>query len=404
MVSQVFLIFVWILFAYCSVSVVYLLFFSVAGNFYKTKKRIETGKRNNFNRIALLVPAYKEDAIILSTAKNLVQLDYPKNLYDVYIIADSFDQKTINELRKLPVQVIEVFFEKSTKTKALNETFCRIEKEYEVALVCDADNMLPKDFLNILNKAFLEGSKAVQGRRVAKNLDSSFAILDAVSEGINNHIFRKGPNALGLSSSVIGSGMAFEFNLLKRILKDIDAVGGFDKILQLKVVAEGLTIQYLNEALIFDEKVESSAAFEQQRKRWISSQFIYLKKFFISSILYLLKGNISYFNLALLNNLVPPRALLFLLLPVLIILGYFTSYFILAAGFCLLIAYILTLLIAIPHELFTIQLLKSVMLLPKAIFLMAGNVFKVKNANKTFIHTVHSKTTVSNILFENAKQ
>jgi len=139
------------------------------------------------------VPAYKEDSIILSTATSLLNLNYPSELYDVYILADSFQLGTLEKLRQIPVHVFEVSFDKSTKTKSLNEGFKRINKQYDIALICDADNVLQKDFLQKINEAFIDGAKAVQGRRVAKNLDTSFAILDACSEAINNNIFRKGP-------------------------------------------------------------------------------------------------------------------------------------------------------------------------------------------------------------------
>ena len=264
-------------------------------------------------RIAILVPAYKEDGIILSTANSLLNLNYPRDLYDVYIIADSFQQQTLEELRNLPLQVMEVSFDKSTKTKSLNKAFFQINKPYDIALICDADNMLARDFLLKINASFINGARAVQGRRVAKNLDTSFAILDACSEGINNNIFRRGANALGLSSSVIGSGMAFEFETVKKVLSEINAVGGFDKPMQLKIVQQRIRIEYLEDALVFDEKVDSSQAFRQQRKRWVSSQFIYLKRFFLPSLGQLFRGNLSYFNLAMGNNLVLPRAFLLMI-------------------------------------------------------------------------------------------
>ena len=244
-----------ICFGYCAGSVLYLFILSVAG-------RVGSGKRAGFaarvpvKKIAVLVPAYKEDGIILSTAQNLLRQNYPVELRKIYLIADSFREETIAELRRLPLEVLVVSFDKSTKTKSLNEAFGRISEEFDIVLICDADNMLAPDFLQRLNDAFTGGARAVQGRRVAKNLDTSFAILDACSEAINNHIFRKGAYALGLSSSVIGSGMAFEFETLKAVLSEISAVGGFDKILQLSVVERGIRIHYLEDALVFDEKVE----------------------------------------------------------------------------------------------------------------------------------------------------
>lgn len=386
-----------IFFVYCALSVLYVFLFSFFGKFFYRNKL------NTYSvpvkRIAILVPSYKEDGVILSTANNLLKLDYPRDLFDVYIIADSFQKETLEQLRRLPLNVAEVVFTQSTKTKSLNEIFKRIEKPYDIALICDADNILAKDFLKLLNSAFVNGANAVQGRRVAKNLDTSFAILDACSEAINNNIFRKGVNAIGLSSSVIGSGMAFDYSMIKNILSEINAVGGFDKILQLKVVAQGRKIYYLENALVFDEKVDSPQAFKQQRKRWLSSHFIYLKKFFIPALGQLIKGNFSYFNLAVANNLLLPRAFLFVMLPGLIVAAFFIKPVWIIFTISLLVLYIISMVMSVPAMLINKDLLYALLRLPKAIIIMFGTLFGLKKANKTFIHTVHTKTEVSSSLF-----
>jgi cellulose synthase/poly-beta-1,6-N-acetylglucosamine synthase-like glycosyltransferase len=385
-------------FFYCALSVAYLFTLSAWGRFFYRRKY--SGIRADpATRIAILVPAYKEDNIILSTAASLLRLDYPSHLYDIYFIADSFQPTTLAELRALPVHVLEVSFEKSTKTKSLNEAFARINQPYDLALICDADNILSRDFLRRIDYAFAIGARAVQGKRVAKNLDTSFAILDACSEAINNNIFRKGTNAIGLSSAVIGSGMAFEYNRIRQVMSEIQAVGGFDKIMQLRIVEQGIKIQYLDDALIFDEKVDSSSAFQQQRKRWVSSQFIYLKQFFFPAVKQFFKGNLSYVNLAIANNLVLPRAFLLIVLPLLVIAGYFVGPVWGVWSLWMLGIYLLSLLIALPAILVNRDLMFAVLRLPKAIGVMLLAVFQIKKANKTFIHTVHTKTEVSNTLF-----
>lgn len=388
----------YVLFAYVAFCVFYLFFLSVAGKlFYRENIVPVTGGAPS--RIAVLIPGYKEDAIIISTAKNVLKQEYPAGSYDVYIIADSFRRETLDELRLLPVKVVEVHFDKSTKTKSLNEAFKRIDAAYDIALICDADNIPARDLLKWVDAAFRGGIRAVQGRRVAKNLDTSFAILDACSEGINNNIFRRGADGLGLSSPVIGSGMAFEFGTVRRILSEIDAVGGFDKILQLKVVQEGVRIRYLQQALIFDEKVSSSQAFGQQRRRWVSSQFIYLKKFFLPGFGQLLRGNLSYFNLSVINNIVLPRAFLLLLLPLLSVTAFFAGTGWGMVTVALFALHLLTLVISVPAELVNRDLWKALLSLPRAVLVMAGTLLHLKKANKTFIHTAHNKTEVNNSLF-----
>lgn len=388
------------LLGYCSFSVLYFFVFSTAGLFLKKKKVPDYFLP--VKRIAILVPAYKEDGIIVSTAQNLLEmLDYPKDLYDVYIIADSFRPTTIQKLQKLSLNVLEVSFENSTKTKSLNEAFKAIDKSYDVALICDADNILSTNFLKQVNYHFATGAKAVQGKRVAKNIDTDFAVLDGCSEAINNHIFRKGANALGLSSAVIGSGMAFEFDMVKNALAEISAVSGFDKPLQMKIAEHGIKIKYIESALIFDEKIDNPNSFKQQRKRWLLSQVVYLKQFFLRGFVQLFKGNVSYFNLAVLNNIVPPRVLLIFALILSTTAAYISQPIIIFKAFATVTSlYFLALVLALPKELRTKKTLLAIMQLPKAVIMMISSLFTLKKAKNVFIHTIHTKTEINNPLYK----
>jgi cellulose synthase/poly-beta-1,6-N-acetylglucosamine synthase-like glycosyltransferase len=393
------------LFVYFAITVFYLFSLSLSGRVFSRKlaKAVPDPGAPCTKRIAILVPAYKEDGIILSTAQNHLQLDYPKELYDVYILADSFQEVTVGQLRSLPVEVLVMSFEKSTKIKSLNDALSRISKEYDIVVISDADNVLARDFLKKIQASFLAGDRVVQGRRVAKNMDTPYALLDACSEAINNHIFRKGPNALGLSAPLIGSGMAFDFSIIRELLRGIDSVVE-DKVLQLRIVRAGLFIRYREDALVFDEKVDSQQAFQQQRKRWVSGQFINLRESFFPALGQLLKGNISYFNFGVVNNLVLPRAFLFVLLPALVVAGFFVSPLWGIASAVVLLAYFFSLMIAIPRVLLNKDLLSALLKLPKAIFVMAGTLVQMKKSHKVFIHTVHTKTEISNSLFnENRK-
>src|SRR5580698_511325 len=210
------LLLLWILLGYFGVSVAYLLVLALAGKFfYRNPWTAASVEPTIYRRIAVIVPAYKEDGIIMATAENLLDQDYPAICYDVHIVADTLQRRTLERLRTLPLSVWEVSFKQSTKTRSLNAFFARNRQPYDIALICDADNMLDPQFLQKVNRAFDLGARAFQGQRVAKNMDTPIAYLDACSEAINNHIFRRGSAALGLSSSVIGSGMAFEFSVLR---------------------------------------------------------------------------------------------------------------------------------------------------------------------------------------------
>ena len=97
----------YILLTYITIQVIYLLLFSLAGKLFPKKAFPSATK---FRSVRILIPGYKEDAVIIATAKNAIQQDYPKDKYEVVIIADSFSQSTLQSLASLPIKVVEVSF------------------------------------------------------------------------------------------------------------------------------------------------------------------------------------------------------------------------------------------------------------------------------------------------------
>ncbi len=373
----------------------YILVFSIASLFYKQKQYVDNG---NLKKIAVLIPGYKEDEVIIEVANSALEQDYPAHLYDVVIIADSFQKETISELKTLPIKVIEVSFDKSTKSKALNKAMATLDHDYDIAVVLDADNLMAKDFLKKVKAAFEHGFIAVQGHRTAKNTNNSWAVLDAISEEINNNIFRKGHRVLGLSSAIIGSGMAFKYAYFKSLMATVTAVGGFDKEIELKMLKEGHKIVYLNDAVVFDEKIQKSEVFGNQRRRWLSAQLHYFRKDILNATKHLLlKGNIDYFDKAI-QFIQPPRVLL---LGAVILSSFsfvaanyflenqipFSNYWII-----LLISCVLSFVFSVPISFYNATTLKALVSLPKGMFMMLLSLLKIKGANKTFIHTQHTSS------------
>ncbi|CAD0007281.1 glycosyltransferase [Flavobacterium salmonis] len=385
-----------ILLGLLGLATLYILLFSIASLFYKQKKYSDNG---NIKKIAVLIPGYKEDEVIIEVANAALQQDYPSTLYDVVIIADSFKKETIEVLKTLPIIVIEVSFDKSTKSKALNKAMAALEREYDIAVVLDADNVMANDFLKKINAAFEHGFVAIQGHRTAKNTNNSWAVLDAISEEINNNIFRKGHRVLGLSSAIIGSGMAFKYDYFKSLMATVTAVGGFDKEIELKMLKEGHKIVYLDDAVVFDEKIQKAEVFGNQRRRWLSAQLHYFKKDILSACKDLLfKGNIDYFDKAI-QFIQPPRILLLgavLLCSIgFVVVNYFldnqrpySNYWII-----LLTACIMSFVFSVPKYFYNISTCKALASLPKGMFMMLLSLLKIKGANKNFIHTQHTSSS-----------
>ena len=381
-----------ILFFYSIICSAYNLLFAIASlGFRRTKKSAEA--KTSF---ILFVPAYKEDAVILeSTKSNINAINYPRDMFKLVVIADQLQDETIKGLAGMGenVEVHPVSFEKSTKVKSLNSALNKYQQEgFEYLVVLDADNVVDKDFLWYLDACVKKGYQAIQGKRTAKNKNNSLSILDGLSEEINNSIFRKGGNALGFSSPISGSGMAYDYALFSDILKNESALGGFDKMLQVRVLERRKKIKFCAEAIVFDEKTDDSAVFQNQRKRWLNSHFTYFAKFAGNGIKGLFTFNLDLFNLAIFIHGLLPRSFNAVIIGLMLGIALVTpdAYFLNFNDWVVVCsAFVIANLLAIPKAYWNVDLLKAIGRLPATLLNMLLALFRIRESKTSFIHTPH---------------
>jgi cellulose synthase/poly-beta-1,6-N-acetylglucosamine synthase-like glycosyltransferase len=379
-----------LLFAYLLSTIPYLFLLALAGRFGRLKKWSQHPVKA---RIAVIIPSYKDDSVIVDTAAQALRQDYPH--YQVTVIADRLQPQTIAQLKAMPLDTLEVHWEKSMKAKSLNAALQRFPQgQFDIALILDADNLMSPGCLEKVNHAFQSGWKAIQCHRTAKNKNNAIAILDAMSEEINNTIFRRGQRVLGLSCSLIGSGMAFEFELLKSIfaLPSIQNNPGEDKEVEIQLIKRGISAEYLDEALVYDEKVQRKEVFEKQRTRWLATQFENLRHL-------LAKDNRPSFT----NKIYLHKIFDYLLLPRLLLMALFA----LLLGLCVVDActtshilypswyswaaiallYGCTLMLATPSSFYNGTTLKALLKTPVLLFSMLKALAGIKKNKAGFIHT-----------------
>lgn len=377
---------------YLGIASVYFFIYAFASKF-KRKELQPADER--FNRFVVLIPGYKEDQVIVDVAKEATKQDYPEDKYDVVVIADSFQKETLDQLKELPVIVNEVVFEKSSKSRALNKTMADIPGgKYDAVMILDADNVMAADVLTRMNKAMNAGFKAIQGHRLAKNQDTYFSLLDAISEEINNCIFRKGHRVLGVSSALIGSGMAFKYDVYKSYMATIDSFGE-DKELEFKLMADEIKIEYLEDALVYDEKVSMGKVFVKQRTRWLFNQLYYAFRYFWPGLGQLVKrGNFDYFD-KMFQQFLPPRIMLIVLTTVLTIGSFFYNPTTLTtAWLALFVTMFLAFVLAVPKKFYSFKTLKALFYLPYGFILMLQSLSRLNEAKKGFGATTHTMTKV----------
>ncbi|HWB62577.1 MAG TPA: glycosyltransferase family 2 protein [Chitinophagales bacterium] len=378
----------WIVVLILVANTLYLYLFSVAGWLMPRQAPKKAANERGLDTL-VLYPAYKEDEVIIQSVKSFMAQRPAEHRYKLVVIADALKEETLITIQKFGAAVCRLpVSDKRNKARAINYLLEHTAGSYDNCIIMDADNTVEPDFIENMNRYFLGGAKVVQARRVAKNSSNSLSTLDTYSEIINNHIFRKGQRALGFSSSLIGSGMGFEFSLFKEVMQGMDVFSGFDKELELRLLERGIKMEYAEEVLVYDEKVAHHDVFVNQRRRWLYAQVYFLQKNFGKAISKALHGNFDYAN----------KVLQFLLLPRVMCLGL--------AGIMLLVSAFLTptmfVVTLIANVLLAIALVlplrfktslsasaSAAMALPRVFINMGFALFTSGRASKRFLHTPH---------------
>ncbi len=340
-------------------------------------------------RFVTLIPAYKADAVILRTAQAALAQEYPEGLHRVAVIADRLKPETLAGLRRLPLTVIVVMFENSSKAKALTAATDQLGPgAADVVTILDADNLVGPDFIARLNEVFDTGMVAVQAHRTAKNRDSDTAVLDAASEEINNSIFRRGHVALGLSSALIGSGMAFAYDWFRDNIRKC-RTSGEDKELETLLLRQRIYIDYLDDLMVLDEKVQGEGAYYNQRRRWIAAQFYALGSALRDLPGALLRGNYDYVD-KLVQWCLPPRMLLIGLVPLWAVAMTFLDPWGSVKWWAAWLLLLFAMAMALPDEQTDAKLGHALRRVPVLVLLTAANLFRLGGTRDKFIHTRHT--------------
>jgi len=253
-------------------TVLYLGIFTIASLF---GRKSDIPKAKNQNRIVVLIPSYKQDDVIEQTVISILSQAYPQRMFDVTVISDHQNEMTNMRLAQYPITLLTPNFAESTKAKSLQYAILNLPefKIYDIALILDADNIVEQNFLQNINDAFeIAATKAIQLHRISKNRDTAAARMDAIFEEINNAIFRKGHINLGISSSLAGSGTAYDFAWFKTNVMKAKS-SGEDKELEALLLRQEIFIDYFDNIYVYGEKKRTTTKFNEQRGRWASQQF-----------------------------------------------------------------------------------------------------------------------------------
>ena len=344
----------------------------------------------------ILFPAYKEDSVIVHSVRQFLEQTYPKGLYEVVVISDLMQDDTNELLHQLPITLLTPQFEKSSKAKAMqyaikeiNGQWSTVNGQFDYVVILDADNVVLPAFLEQVNVSCQQGYQAIQCHRCAKNCDNDVAVLDGVSEEINNTIFRKAHNTIGLSSALIGSGMCFTFEWFKQHVDLLNSAVE-DRELESLLLQEKVFIKFEENIHVFDEKVNNHENFERQRLRWLNGQLQTLLIMLPNIPHAIATGNINYIDKTIQQALIP-RSILLVMIPLFSLIMLCVAPVWSLKWWILFLVLCLSLFIAIPPQMRNSTVFGKLSSFPALALKMLKNLFHLNKNNKEFLHTSHDK-------------
>ena len=167
-------------------------------------------------------------------------------------------QESTNEaLRQLPVRLLIADYTDSSKAKAMSLAMnATADIPYDAVVIMDADNTAGTSFLSELNPVFQSGARAVQGTPHREK--TPIRILPFSMRPVKKSTTQysaAGTSHSGLSSALIGSGMALEACWFRQHIHLLETAGE-DKEMEALLLKQRIHIEYLEHVYVKDEKTQ----------------------------------------------------------------------------------------------------------------------------------------------------
>ncbi len=231
--------------------------------------------------VTLLVSAKNEEAVIEGLVRNLCNLDYPSDRYELWIVDDASTDRTAEILTRLRGEFPQLnLFRRATgasggKSGALNQVFTKTKGEFLV--IFDADARIQPDFLQKTLPIFLTGDRigAVQLRKAIAQYErpgspekNNFWVKGQHAEMLLDAFMQQQRIAIGGLGELRGNGQFVRRSALiecggwneETITDDLD--------LTFRLHLNQWNIQCLTIPPVYEEGVTTAKSLWHQRNRW----------------------------------------------------------------------------------------------------------------------------------------
>jgi len=253
-------------------------------SFWGWKLKDQKKKHAPGKTFAVIVAAHNEEKVVGALIENLKSLDYPKDLYDIFVICDNCTDATADVVRAHGVYAMErrnpALRGKGFAIEWMLKELWKWPRKYDAVAMFDADNLVSPQYLREMNNDLLNGAKVIQGYLDTKNpIDSWITAAYGVTYWFCNRLWQIPRRNLGMANFLGGTGMCFDASLLKEmgwgatsLVEDLEFT--------MRCVKRGVYPTFNYNAKVYDEKPLTFKASARQRLRWMQGHFEVARRYF----------------------------------------------------------------------------------------------------------------------------
>lgn len=260
-----------VLFLLCCLPVAYLF---ICALFSLSKYKNPYPPTNVQHRFLVLFTVLNDGKEVIESINAFIDTQlYPREKYDIAVAATGLSEDDLITLLQMPINIVIPDREDCTKVYAIQQVMERYSpNEYDMIVILNTDNHIVPNALELFNNAYYSGCDSIQAHRITRNLDTNIAVLGAVSEEINNNLFRKGHTRMGFSSALIGSAMAFDFAIFHEIAPTMKG-GDTSTAMEIALLDQNIYTEYLEEVVCYSRKEDNDEQYQKRRAQWTKGRY-----------------------------------------------------------------------------------------------------------------------------------
>lgn len=258
----------------------YLLLLSVVSLFSRKRSSFLTSSNRRFS---IVVPAHNEELSISKTLSSLLAIDYPRNQFEIVVVADNCTDRTAAIARSAGAIVMERT-DKNNRGKGFALRWCFDEfvqssSSYDAVVVIDADSVASQNLLMVLNYELEKGFKVIQiSDLVAPQPGYWSAEATRLGFFLYNYVRPLARKVLGWSAGLRGNGMCFAIDVLRSVPWEAYSRAE-DLEYGLLLLTRGYRIQFAPEAVVLATMPANSDNAKSQRARWEGGRLPLIRRF-----------------------------------------------------------------------------------------------------------------------------